>query len=319
MLTADYVEENKALSEERGPGQHNRPQHEQTVVEGDRRDGQKVRQGPLGDSRRGSYRSAFAGLLAFALSLPLVAGDLSSQAKTIHYHEDGDIPHVYIHAGYSTELVFDDKETVVRVAISNAFFSNSSLANKVVLFATGDEPGKGADVRVFMASNNEYTFLLKEVTREATEADLRIRVKGESKEFQDAQVAPPKLFTADQVQEIKNQLSVQKETNKRDEEKAARQIAIAATKEVSVLHHDYEIYGRKGEQLKVTPYHDDKFTYVECECSEAPVLSEVKDGHYSAIDAPFINGKFTVEKILDNGVLTIGKSEVKFKRIGGNS
>jgi type IV secretory pathway VirB9-like protein len=318
-MTALYAEEKEDLSRVRESDDDYRPQRGQSVLGEGREVRSKVRQGTLGDSRRSSHRAYVAGLLALAVSLPCFAGDLSPQSRVIHYSEDGEIPHVYIHAGYSLELVFDPQETVVRVAISNAYFENTAIANKVVFLAHGDEAGKGASAHCFMASGNEYLFLLKEVTKEATSADLRIRVKGESKEFQDAQVAPPKLFTETQMEEVKHQLTVQKETTQKEQERAARAISIAATKEVSVLHHDYELYGRKGEPLKVTVYRDDKFTYVECAGSETPALFEIKDNQPSLINAVFVDGKFTVPKILDLGVVTVGKSEVKFKRSGGNS
>ena len=61
-------------------------------------------------------------------------------------------------------------------------------------------------------------------------------------------------------------------------------------------------------------YHDDRFTYIEANPQEAPSVYEIKDGKPSLIQYEFKDGRYTVPKILDNGYLRVGKSQLKFHR-----
>ncbi len=68
-------------------------------------------------------------------------------------------------------------------------------------------------------------------------------------------------------------------------------------------------------------YHDDRFTYIEANPQEAPAVYEVKDGKPSLIQYQFDQkaGRYTIPKILDDGYLRVGKSELKFHRESANA
>jgi type IV secretion system protein VirB9 len=61
-------------------------------------------------------------------------------------------------------------------------------------------------------------------------------------------------------------------------------------------------------------YHDDRFTYIEAAPEEAPSVYEVKDGKPSLIQYTFKDGRYMIPKILNDGYLRVGKSELKFHR-----
>jgi type IV secretion system protein VirB9 len=66
-------------------------------------------------------------------------------------------------------------------------------------------------------------------------------------------------------------------------------------------------------------YHDDRFTYIEAQPSEAPAVYEVKDGKPSLIQFEFDpkSRRYTIDKILDDGYLRVGKSQLRFHRENG--
>ena len=61
-------------------------------------------------------------------------------------------------------------------------------------------------------------------------------------------------------------------------------------------------------------YHDDKFTYIHARPEETPTLYEVKDGKPNLVNFDYKNGVYVVDKILDQGYLTIGKQKLGFSR-----
>jgi Conjugal transfer protein len=63
-------------------------------------------------------------------------------------------------------------------------------------------------------------------------------------------------------------------------------------------------------------YHDDRFTYIEATPQEAPAVYELKDGKPSLIQYDFDakTSRYIIPKILDEGYLRVGKSELRFSR-----
>lgn len=276
---------------------------------------------PRANTRR-HLRRSFAALGAIAaLALPLVAGEVSAANRTIQYRDDWPIPRIYTRIGFSTEVILPKPENVIKVLVSNNYFGSDSTGNKIDLKAMGDEPGHVADVRIYTASGNEYSLILEEVSKKQVSADLRIIVMPEDAAAIAAMNGKPKFYTADQVEALQAQIAAERAKVKQAEDdarareqKAEHTALLAATKEVSRLVHDYEIYGRKGEDFHPVIYRDDKFTYIELNSQETPALYEIKDGKLSQVEKQFVNGKYTVPKIIDNGVLKVGKSQVKFRR-----
>jgi type IV secretion system protein VirB9 len=257
--------------------------------------------------------------LILALGLPLASGDISSINRTIQYSENAPIPHVYTRTGFSTEVILPKQETVVKVLISNSYFQTDYTGNKVDLKAMGDEPGHAADVRIYAASGNEYSVLIEEVSKRSTSADLRVILLADDQSTVDAMNGKPKLYTADQVEGIQAQLAAERAALKQEQEKAARSVQLAATKEANTLKHDYTLESHKGESFRTAIYHDDKFTYVEFDSQEAPALYEVKDGKLSQVEKQMVGRKYTVPKIVDDLVLKVGKSYEKWHRISSES
>jgi len=85
----------------------------------------------------------------------------------------------------------------------------------------------------------------------------------------------------------------------------------------NTIKHDYKFSVPAKDPFHITAiYHDDRFTYIEARPQEAPSVYEVKDGKPSLIQYEFDpkTGRYTIDKILDDGYVRVGKSELKFHR-----
>src|SRR5207248_127728 len=79
------------------------------------------------------------------------------------------------------------------------------------------------------------------------------------------------------------------------------------------LKHAYRFTDRNPFQVSAIA-HDDKFTYIWANPQETPALYEIKDGKPNLITFEFRDGVYVVNKILDDGYLSIGKHRLDFKR-----
>jgi type IV secretion system protein VirB9 len=101
----------------------------------------------------------------------------------------------------------------------------------------------------------------------------------------------------------------------------ARERVEVRAQATAAIRHDYQ-YSSAAQKtpFHVTGiYHDDRFTYIEAQPSEAPAVYEIKDGKPSLIQFEFDPraGRYTIDKILDDGYLRVGKSQLRFHRENG--
>ena len=61
-------------------------------------------------------------------------------------------------------------------------------------------------------------------------------------------------------------------------------------------------------------YTDDKFTYIQARPEEPPAIYEMKDGKPNLVNFEYRNGMYTINKILGDGYLAIGKQKLAFSR-----
>jgi len=269
-------------------------------------------------------KKALTGLL---LAGALFAAEPNTKPRPITYQDGGEIQTVYTSAGFTTELRLPKNEEIIfatgaqvcdptKTQEACGYFGAIFNGRTVVVKYLGSEPGKRTDLRLLCRSGNEYTFLIQEVSRKATPADLIVLVSNGTPEAQAAMVAPPKLYTADEVDALKRDADNLRATLAKEQERSRAEISKAAMGEFGKLKCDYEFFDRKGEDFKPSACTDGKFTRVEVHSSEVPSFFEVKEGKLSLVQATFADGHYVIPKVLDQAELSIGKSRIKFRRIG---
>ena len=103
----------------------------------------------------------------------------------------------------------------------------------------------------------------------------------------------------------------------KDQQQLAKERAAIQSSYPATIKHDYWFSVPSKNPFNVTAiFHDDRFTYIEAKPEEAPSVYEVKDGKPSLVQYEFDQktNRYTIPKILDDGYLRVGKSELKFHR-----
>lgn len=273
----------------------------------------------LGLSRRsltGKARSRRFVASALLASLPLLAADPSTKSRALDYTEGGDIPHLYIQKGYETEVRIDKAESIVAATTGLADFQPSFVGHVAVLKFLGTNVGQKTDLRILCASGNEYSFVVEEVSkRHDVQADLNVFVKSEDDEAKRAMLAPPKLFTADQVAAIQAREKDAQEALQREQDQHKSDASKAALSELTKLDCSYRFYDRKGEDFQPSACTDNRFTTVTVHTQEVPSFYELRDGKESLVQATYSDGHYVIPKVISDGELSVGKSRVKFKKV----
>ena len=188
------------------------------------------------------------------------------------------------------------------------------------------KPGSRTNLNLITASGNVYSFLATEVSNIAgSHADLKVFVNPVDSTALVAMKDKPRFIPAGSVEIYKKQaenaqaqLALQEAALKKELERERVEVRAHAT---TTIRHDYK-YSSSAQKnpFNVTGiYHDDRFTYIEAQPSEAPAVYEVKDGKPSLIQFEFDpkSGRYTIDKILDDGYLRVGKSQLRFHRENG--
>ena len=178
--------------------------------------------------------------------------------------------------------------------------------------------GSSTDVHIVSDHGNEYTLQLREISQEAdAHFDSKVFVTPGDQAGKDKLAAMPVFVPAADLDRAKRE-AAEAAAKEATERKAAESKAEAYRSSYpGQLHFDY-IWDRK----KATPlglqevWRDEKFTYLRGKFQETPVLYETKDGKGSLINWSYNDGLYTVDKIMLQGYLTIGKQRVDFRKEG---
>ncbi len=87
--------------------------------------------------------------------------------------------------------------------------------------------------------------------------------------------------------------------------------------QATTIQHDYKYADAAKDPFNVTAmYHDDRFTYIEATPHETLAVYELKDGKPVLIQHNLDRkmGRYTIPKVLEDGYLLVGKSELRFHR-----
>jgi type IV secretion system protein VirB9 len=255
---------------------------------------------------------------AFAADQTALAGDPSTTSRTVPYHNTDIVP-ISTEIRFTTLIELPKEESIVEVTCGDKEYWPVNWTGNLAYVKPAKTGGR-TNINLITASGNVYSFLATEVSGIANaHADLKVFVNPADQSAIVAMKDKPRFVSADAVEEYKkaaeqaqHELQRQEATLQKelDRERSAFQASYPAT-----IKHDYKFDGGGKEPFNVTAiYHDDRFTYIEANPQEAPSVYEVKDGKPSLIQYEFKDGRYTIPKILDDGYLRVGKSQLKFRR-----
>ena len=268
-------------------------------------------------------------MLAFALvscsSLPgsaadvkVVAGDPSTVSRTVNYHETDIVP-IATEVRFTTMIELPKQESILEVTCGDKEYWPVNWTGNLAYIKPAKQGGK-TNLNLITSSGNVYSFLVSEISEDPdAHADLKVFVNPADSSAIVAMKDTPRFIPADSVavykkeaEEVRAQLAAQQAALRQELQKEEAELRAEYP---ATIKHDYKYTVPAKDEFHVTAiYHDDRFTYIEAAPQEAPSVYEIKDGKPSLIQYTFKDGRYTIPKILDDGYLRVGKSELKFHR-----
>ena len=176
------------------------------------------------------------------------------------------------------------------------------------------------NLHIITDHNNDYSFLLTEVSGSADPYDVKVFIEAADKRMLENIQAPPTMVSADESERLKREA----EQAKKDAEASVKAAQAKAISDADLYRESYP--GKiafnytwdhaKGDKFGLQQiWNDDKFTYFRARPNEAPALYEVKEGKPSLINFTLKDGLYTVDKIVDSGYLAVGKLTCDFRKV----
>src|SRR6185312_15964950 len=262
--------------------------------------------------------------LGVAAEEQILAGDPSISSRTVSYHETDIVP-IATEVRFTTLIELPKEESILEVTCGDKEFWPVNWTGNLAYIKPA-KLGSRTNLNLITASGNVYSFLATEVSNIAgSHADLKVFVNPVDSTALVAMKDKPRFIPAasvemykKQAENAKAQLLAQEAALKKELDRERVEVRARAT---TTIRHDYK-YSASAQTnpFNVTGiYHDDRFTYIEAQPSEAPAVYEVKDGKPSLIQFEFDpkSRRYTIDKILDDGYLRVGKSQLRFHRENG--
>ncbi|MGI9070437.1 MAG: TrbG/VirB9 family P-type conjugative transfer protein [Bryobacteraceae bacterium] len=248
----------------------------------------------------------------------IVAGDPSTTSRTVAYH-DTDIVPISTEIRFTTLIELPKEESILEVTCGDKEYWPVNWTGNLA-YVKPAKPSGRTNINLIAASGNVYSFIAAEVSEVANaHADLKVFVNPADNSAIVAMKDKPHFLSADAVEGYKKAADEAQQQLQAEHAALQKQIererAEFRTSYPSTIRHDYKFTVGAKNPFNVTAiYHDDRFTYIEGSPQEAPSVYEVKDGKPSLIQYQIKDGRYTIPKVLDDGYLRVGKSELKFHR-----
>jgi type IV secretion system protein VirB9 len=251
----------------------------------------------------------------------VIAGEPNVTSRVVVYH-DTDIVPIATEVRFTTLIELPKEESILEVTCGDKEYWPVNWTGNLAYVKPAKQTAK-TNLNLITAAGNVYSFLVTEVSEVAgAHADLKVFVRPGDAGTIAAMKDKPRFVAAEAVEVYKKQAEAARTQLATDEAELKRQVekerAEVQANAAASIRHDYRFANAAVKNpFNVTGiYHDDRFTYIEAHPSEAPAVYEVKDGKPSLIQFEFDEkaGRYTIDKILDDGYLRVGKSELKFHR-----
>ncbi|MBV8820470.1 MAG: TrbG/VirB9 family P-type conjugative transfer protein [Acidobacteriaceae bacterium] len=246
------------------------------------------------------------------------AGGNPSVAATVIRYGEKDVARVRTKLRFTTLIMLPRNEQILDFTCGDKEFW---IVNGSQNFAYV-KPAKASsrtNLNLVTASGNVYSFLLEDVSDQAgAEPDLKVFIEPKDDSMISALNSAPKWVPAQQVDDYRQQVELAKDdarqARKAAQDSVQREEAKFKSEYPTSLKFPYRFEANRKPFQVTAIYHDDKFTYIQANPQETPALYELKDGKPNLINFQFRQGAYVVDKILDNGYLSIGKQRLSFER-----
>ena len=242
-----------------------------------------------------------------------IESDTPPFSKVVGYSER-DVVKIKAKVRFSTLIVLPKNEQILDFTCGDKEFW---IINGTQNFAQVKpaKPGSQTNLNLITASGNTYSFLLSEVSElPGAEPDLKVFVEPKDDSMISAANDPPKLFSAKQVQDYRDQIDIANDKVHRTIADEEATVHSEVSKFIAHVRFPYRFEAGKKPFYVRAMYNDDKFTYIQARPEETPTLYEIKDGKPNLVNFEYVNGAYQVDKILDRGYLVIGKQKLAFTR-----
>jgi len=240
-------------------------------------------------------------------------------ARVVKYTKE-DVVLIRAKLRFSTLIVLPDNEDIIEFTTGDKDFWIINGAHNLCYIHPA-QAGIRSNLNLVTASGHVYSFLLTEISREPNaEPELKVFIELDDKDSSSKGGGATGYVRAAEAEAYKAEAETSREQAQDQvraaEARAAEEINKFRTDYPARLRFDYRLSANASREpfLVSAIYHDDAFTYIECEAREKPALYEVKDGKPNLIDFQYENTVYIVPKILDSGFLAIGKKKLTFSR-----
>lgn len=244
--------------------------------------------------------------------------------RIISYHLH-DIPVIHVGVRYVTVLSLPEHEKIAGVFVGDKENWLVEHAGPVVTIKAGGL-GVRTNLNIVAESGNDYNFMLEEVSRQPKEQiDISVRLVNADASMEAAEKAKPQFVSYEELEKVKEQETEAKAALEQEKAKrrieAKRDLEDAELQAANNIRHDFTWKGNKASRdfgLK-SIYTLNGFTYFDAHPQEAFAIYEKKDGKDSLIQYEMSpDGKYVVNKELNEGYLKVGKSKIEFHRSDSN-
>jgi type IV secretory pathway VirB9-like protein len=248
-----------------------------------------------------------------ACLVPLAAVSATAQVEGIREVTATDRSLIPLHTRlrYTTMVVLPDGEEVLDVICGDRDFWVISATQNVVHVKPA-KPGAETNLNLVTARGTIYSFLLLEQSGGGA-PDLKVYVTSDAV----APTAPPKYYSAGEVERIQQDLT-----------EARTAVTVAEQQAVEAIARERDAYPARLQFVYGTPkyerpflvramWHDGQFTYVQADATELPALYELKDGEPAVLNFQVRGtGTYVVPKVLERGYFALGNARFGFAQRG---
>jgi type IV secretory pathway VirB9-like protein len=252
---------------------------------------------------------------------PLAVVYAENAARIVKYSQTEIIP-IRAKIRFSTLIVLPTDEEILDFTTGDKDFWIINGTHNLC-FLHPAQAGIRSNMNLVTASGHVYSFLLTEISKEASgEPDLKVFVMANDQSSIAGSQKPARYVRASEVDAYKEEVAKIRDQAAQDLQRAqdqtAKQLDEYKRTYPAKLQFDYNLDKRAQAPpfLVSAIYHDDRFTYIRSAASEKPTIYEIKDKKPNLVNFDLESGVYVVPKIIDSGYLAVGKKRATFNRNG---
>lgn len=236
------------------------------------------------------------------------------QAVVMNVGTDTTIYPIHSRVNYTTVIILPEGDKILDWLIGDkASWVLEGAEN--LAYVRPAEQGKRTNINLITTKGNVYSFDVDEVSNTpSVPVDEKVILRAEVKpDLTSSSVGrmgnAPRFVSYDDYQKAKN---------------VAQNTAVAAQATIEqerqnvaeAMHFAYKYKANKKPFYVTSIYDDGKFTYIHMSprSQETPALYLMKDGKPELTNYTFVNGVYTVNSVVNDAYLRLGKAKLRFTR-----